>query len=136
MPFYESIYILRPDLATDQIESAIARVGGIISAQGGQILQTEMWGRRDLAYPINKQNKGFYVYHVVEGGGALVRELEGRLKIDDEILKFLNVRVEKPSLAATPMVAPPAEEEGSAPRRSGEEAEEEGEESDEGDEED
>lgn len=131
MSFYETIYILRPDLSTEQIEQANKRVGEIISAHGGAILQTELWGRRDLAYAVNKQTKGFYVFHVVEGGGALIRELEDRLKIDEEVLKYMNVRVFKPSLTATPMAA--ASDDTAAPvRRIDEEELEEDLEEDEG----
>ncbi|MBF0426220.1 MAG: 30S ribosomal protein S6 [Magnetococcales bacterium] len=117
MAFYESIYILRPDLATEQVEQVNKRVGEVITSRGGTILKTELWGRRQLAYPIKKNTKGFYVFHVVEGGGQLVAELESRLKIDEDVLKFQNVRVAKPQMAATPLAAIGNEE----PRREGRE---------------
>ncbi|MBF0153578.1 MAG: 30S ribosomal protein S6 [Magnetococcales bacterium] len=115
MSFYESIYILRPDLATEQVEQVNKRVGEIIANQGGTILKTELWGRRQLAYPIKKNAKGFYVFHVLEGGGQLVAELESRLKIDEDVLKFQNVRVSQPQMAASPLAAVGNEE----PRREG-----------------
>ncbi|MBF0136552.1 MAG: 30S ribosomal protein S6 [Magnetococcus sp. DMHC-1] len=115
MAFYESIYILRPDLATEQVEQVNKRVGDIIASQKGTILKTELWGRRQLAYPIKKNTKGFYVYHVLEGGGQLVAELESRLKIDEDVLKFQNVSVPKPYLSASPLAAAGNED----PRREG-----------------
>lgn len=112
MAFYETIYIVRPDLSNEQVEVVIARVGELLATFGGKILQTELWGRRDLAYPVKKSTKGYYVFHVVEGGGNMVREVEDRLKINEDILKFMNVSVVKPTLKATPMAAPPQREEG------------------------
>ncbi|MBF0177562.1 MAG: 30S ribosomal protein S6 [Magnetococcales bacterium] len=113
MAFYESIYILRPDLAAEQVEQINKRVGDIVTNNGGVILKTELWGRRQLAYPIKKNTKGFYVFHVLEGGGQLVAELESRLKIDEDVMKFQNVRVHEASMAATPLAAIGSEE----PRR-------------------
>lgn len=119
--FYEVIYILRPDLTNEQVEVVVKRVTDLITGQEGKILQTEYWGRRDLAYEVKKNTKGFYVYHSVEGGGNLVRNIEDRFKIDEDILKYQNIRVEKPVVGPTAMSAPerpevrdPEEEEGLA----------------------
>lgn len=103
MAFYESIYIVRPDLTTEQLEQVNKRVTGIITDNGGQILQTELWGRRQLAYPVKKNTKGYYVFNLIQGGGALVANLEARLKIDEDIIKFLNVSVDKPDRSPTPL---------------------------------
>jgi len=101
--FYESIYIVRPDLTTEQLEQVNKRITAIITDNGGQILQTELWGRRQLAYQVKKNSKGYYVFNLLEGGGALIATLEARLKIDEDILKFLNVRVEKPVRTPSPL---------------------------------
>lgn len=112
MAYYETIYILRPEMTTEQVETINSRVAEIITANGGTILQTELWGRRELAYTVKKNTKGYYVFHVVEGGGSLVANLEARLKIDEDVLKFSNVRVDKPLDGASPLAVPdrPAEE--------------------------
>ncbi|MBF0110686.1 MAG: 30S ribosomal protein S6 [Magnetococcales bacterium] len=103
MAFYESIYIVRPDLTTEQLEQVNKRITAIITDNGGQILQTELWGRRQLAYQVKKNSKGYYVFNLIEGGGGLIATLESRLKIDEDILKFLNVRVEKPVRTPSPL---------------------------------
>ncbi|MBF0454788.1 MAG: 30S ribosomal protein S6 [Magnetococcales bacterium] len=108
MAYYESIIVIRPDLTTEQIETVTNRVSGIISNNGGKILQTELWGRRQLAYMVKKTSKGYYVFNIIEGGGPLIATLEGLLMIDEDILKFMNIRVAKPSLDPTPL-APSAE---------------------------
>ncbi|MBF0383528.1 MAG: 30S ribosomal protein S6 [Magnetococcales bacterium] len=108
MAYYESIIVIRPDLTTEQIETVTKRVNEIISNNGGKILQTELWGRRQLAYTVKKTNKGYYVFNVIEGGGPLIATLEGLLMIDEDILKFMNIRVNKPILDPTPL-APNAE---------------------------
>ncbi|MBF0609767.1 MAG: 30S ribosomal protein S6 [Magnetococcales bacterium] len=94
MSYYESIYILRPDLSNEQVEQVIRRVGEIISHLGATILRSEMWGRRDLAYLVKKHAKGFYVFNVLEGNGNMVAELENRLKIDEDVIKYMNVKVD------------------------------------------
>lgn len=104
MAFYESIYILRPDLTTEQVEQINNRVAEIIASQGGTILETELWGRRQLAYLVKKTNKGFYVFHVVEGGGPLVATLESWLKINEDVLKYQTISVRKPKTGPSPLV--------------------------------
>lgn len=106
MAFYEVIYILRPDLSNDQVDGVVKRVTDLITSLEGKVLQTEYWGRRDLAYEVRKNTKGFYVFHSVEGGGSLVRSMEDRFKIDEDIIKYQNVRVEKPVAGPTAMSAP------------------------------
>lgn len=108
MAYYESIIIIRPDLTTEQIETVTNRVGDIISNNGGKILQTELWGRRQLAYIVKKTSKGYYVFNILEGGGPMIATLESMLMIDEDILKFMNIRVSKPVLDPSPL-APNAE---------------------------
>ncbi|OSM02577.1 30S ribosomal protein S6 [Magnetofaba australis] len=115
MAFYETIYILRPDLSNEQVEQVVKRVGEMIEGLGGKILKTEMWGRRQLAYLVKKNNKGFYVFHSVEGGGTLVHELESKLRIDEDVIKFQNIRVEQAFADPTPLAPqeePKSEEKG------------------------
>ncbi len=108
MAFYESIFIVRPDLTTEQVDQVVNRVADLITAGGGTILQNELWGRRQLAYPLKKNTKGYYVFNLVEGGGSLIADLEARLMIDEDILKFQNISVKKAHLSPSPL-APFAE---------------------------
>ncbi|MBF0271151.1 MAG: 30S ribosomal protein S6 [Magnetococcales bacterium] len=114
MAFYESIFIVRPDLTTEQVEQVATRVADIITAGGGTILQNELWGRRQLAYPLKKNTKGFYIFNLVEGGGPLIANLEARLMIDEDVLKFQNIRVKKANLVPSPL-APFGERAADAP---------------------
>ncbi len=103
MAFYESIFIVRPDLTTEQVEQVATRVADLLTSGGGTILQHELWGRRQLAYPLKKNTKGFYIFNLVEGGGSLIANLEARLMIDEDILKFQNIRVKKANLVPSPL---------------------------------
>lgn len=103
MAFYESIYILRPDLTTEQVEQINLRVAEIVATHGGKILSTELWGRRQLAYPIKKTGKGYYVFHIMEGGGPLVASLESWMKINEDLLKYQHIATRKPRILPTPL---------------------------------
>ncbi|MBF0629002.1 MAG: 30S ribosomal protein S6 [Magnetococcales bacterium] len=103
MAFYESIFIVRSDLTTEQVEQVATRVADLITSGGGTILQHELWGRRQLAYPLKKDTKGFYIFNLVEGGGPLIANLEARLMIDEDVLKFQNIRVKKANLVPSPL---------------------------------
>lgn len=103
MPYYESIYILRPDLSTEQMEQVQGRLAQFIGQFGGVILRTEHWGRRDLAYPVGKSNRGYYLFHLLEGKGPFLGQLEDLLKIQEDILKFLHVRVKTAKMEPTPL---------------------------------
>jgi small subunit ribosomal protein S6 len=94
MAYYEIIYIVRADLTNEQIEQVINRVRDLVTANGGSIHRTELWGRRQLAYPIKKSNKGFYVFQVLEGQGTMVGTIEARMRIDEDIMKFQTIRIE------------------------------------------
>ncbi|MEO5345712.1 MAG: 30S ribosomal protein S6 [Magnetococcus sp. YQC-9] len=111
MAYYESIFIVRPDLTAEQVEQVAVRVAEIITANGGTILLHEMWGRRQLAYPLKKNTKGYYIFNLVEGGGSLIANLEARLMIDEDVLKFQNISVKKANLNPSPL-APSAERTG------------------------
>ncbi|MBF0622783.1 MAG: 30S ribosomal protein S6 [Magnetococcales bacterium] len=106
MAFYESIFIVRPDLTTEQVDVVAERVEKIIQDTGGRILRVEKWGRRTLAYPVKKNGNGYYIYKVIEGAGPLISTLEARLVIDEDILKFMNVRVDMPDMNPTPLAPP------------------------------
>lgn len=90
---YELIFIVQPDLSEEEVKTVSEKYLQIISAQKGSVIKTEDWGKRRLAYDINKQSKGTYVLVDFYGPGSMIREIERNLKIDDKILKFLTVKV-------------------------------------------
>ncbi len=94
MPFYESIFIARQDVPATQVETLAADFADIIRNNGGQVLKTEQWGLRNLAYRINKNKKGHYVLFNLDAPSAAVLELERNMRINEDILRFMTVRVE------------------------------------------
>jgi len=93
---YELIFIVQPELNEEEIKAVTDRYLQIITAQKGTIIKTEDWGKRRLAYDINKQSKGNYILVDFYGLGSMIREIERNLKIDDKILKFLTVKTSDP----------------------------------------
>lgn len=90
---YELIFIVQPDLSEEEVKTVSEKYLQIITAQKGAVIKTEDWGKRRLAYDINKQSKGTYILVDFYGPGSMIREIERNLKIDDKILKFLTVKV-------------------------------------------
>lgn len=90
---YETIYVLRPDVATEAAAKVSHRVQEVVEREGGKLTLVETWGRRQLAYPVKKFKRGVYVYVQYVSGGSLVSELERNLRMLDEVLKFQTVVV-------------------------------------------
>lgn len=90
---YETIYVLRPDVAKDAAQRVATRIEEAVTRENGKLTQVETWGRRQLAYPVRKLRRGVYVYVKYVGGGALVTEIERNLRMIDEVLKFQTVQV-------------------------------------------
>lgn len=88
---YETILIAHVDLSEDELTTLIDRYGTVVTGQKGILVKVERWGKRRLAYLINKQARGFYILIDYAGESAVVNELERNLKIDDKILKFMTV---------------------------------------------
>jgi small subunit ribosomal protein S6 len=90
---YETIFILRPDLANDAISAVNTKVRGVIEAGGGKLLKVENWGRRKLAYEVKKQLKGIYLFWRYLGGAGLVEEVERNLRLSDQVIRYYSVKV-------------------------------------------
>lgn len=95
MSFYESIFIVRQDVPAAQVETLTASFAEIVKAQGGTVAKTEQWGLRTLAFRINKNRKGHYVLFNLDASPAAITELERNLRINEDILRFLTIRVEE-----------------------------------------
>jgi small subunit ribosomal protein S6 len=93
---YELMLVLRPDVPDDRSQALIDRTTRQIVASGGQIVKVAPWGRRRLAYPIDRQREGSYHIVVFEGPSTVVAELERGLLITEEVLRHLVTRVERP----------------------------------------
>ena len=102
MAFYESVLVFRQDLTEPQVKEKAEKFTQIIKELGGDVKSTEFWGLRNLAYIIRKNRKAHYVMLNIELPGEQIKELERRSRIDEDVIRFLNVRVEK--LADTPSI--------------------------------
>jgi small subunit ribosomal protein S6 len=92
---YELVYILPPDISEQQVTELHQQVEAVVSRMNGQIEKTENWGRRRLAYEIGRYKEGVYVLEVINGSGELTKELDRRLKVMDQIVRHLIVRVDE-----------------------------------------
>ena len=94
MKRYEVVSIVKADLAEEDINTIIDKASQIITERKGIIAKAEKWGKRRLAYEINKQKDGFYFFIDYAGDGSIVAEMERNFKIDDRILKFMTVAIQ------------------------------------------
>lgn len=92
---YELIYILPPDTTDEQAAELHTQVEGIVSRLHGQIDKTENWGRRKLVYEIGHFKEGVYVLEVLNGSGELMKELDRRLRVMDQVIRHMIVRVDE-----------------------------------------
>ena len=91
---YELVYILPPDTTEQQVTELHEQLEAIVSRMHGQIEKTENWGRRRLAYEIAHQKEGVYVLELINGSGELMKELDRRLRVMDQVIRHLVVRVD------------------------------------------
>ncbi|MCU0950710.1 MAG: 30S ribosomal protein S6 [Burkholderiaceae bacterium] len=103
MRHYEICFIVHPD-QSEQVPAMIERYRTLITGQGGQIHRVEDWGRRQLAYPIDKLVKAHYVLMNVECGKATLDEIENGFRYNDAVLRHLTVGMKKAETAASPMM--------------------------------
>ncbi|MDP2278671.1 MAG: 30S ribosomal protein S6 [Nitrospirota bacterium] len=95
MNIYENIVILNASLGDEEIETASCKIKDLITNSGGEILNTDVWGRRKLAYEIKKQKKGFYLLLVFKSPSAAIKKLEDYYKVFDPVVKYIVIKLEK-----------------------------------------
>ncbi len=94
MRYYETIFIVHPDLAGDAYTEVVEKFKGVLNDLGATMIAVEEWGNRKLAYLVKKQKRGSYVQFAYETSPENIRELERRMRIDDKVIKFLTVQPE------------------------------------------
>ncbi len=92
---YEVVYVVSPEITEEGVTELHERVAEIVDQLGGKIDKTDNWGRRRLAYEINRHREGTYVIELVTGPGTLVTELDRRLRVMEQLLRHLIVRVDE-----------------------------------------
>jgi small subunit ribosomal protein S6 len=98
---YETIFILRPDLGEPQTKETIKRFEGIVGSNGGELIDTDEWGGRELAYRIKGERRGYYVRLDYVAPETATHEVERNLKLADGVLRYLSVLVNPATDAAT-----------------------------------
>ena len=94
MRIYEIMFIVRPEVPEEEIDRIITQFEGVVTSTGGTVQKAEKWARRRMAYDVKKCREGQYLLFTIECEPATVREFERRLKVSDQIIKFLTVRVD------------------------------------------
>jgi len=110
---YETICILNPDLSEEEVQETIESYSAIVTEHGGEITKTDQWGLRKLAYKVHGHQKGYFVYYLYSGVPETVSELERNLRISDQCIRYMTVKVDdlekaskvKPQLLEDPTLA-------------------------------
>src|SRR3954462_11343719 len=92
---YEVMFIVRPDVADEDVDKLVAGFSTTVTSGGGVVKSVEKMGRRKLAYMVRKFNDGHYVLLTIEADGAGVLELERRLRVTEQVIKFISVRMDE-----------------------------------------
>jgi len=109
MAFYECTFIMRQDIAPQDVHKAADRFVEMVTNLGGEVLKREYWGLRTLAYIVRKNKKGHYIMLGLNASDAAIKELERNFKINEEVIKYLTIRVEKIEEAPSYMMQAPAD---------------------------
>ena len=92
---YELLYILPPDSTEQQVAEIHEQIASVVSRLNGQIEKTDNWGRRRLAYEIGPHKEGVYVLELINGTGDLMKEIDRRLRVLDQVVRHIVVRVDE-----------------------------------------
>jgi len=95
-PYYETMYILRPDIPEEEVESHLTKYRDMLVETGADVLDNQMRGKRRLAYPIDKHKEGIYVQLSHNGDGQHVAVLEKAMRLSEDVIRYLTVKQEGP----------------------------------------
>src|ERR671911_833395 len=94
MPLYEHIFMARQDVTSQQVEAMVDQYKGVIEQNGGTVEKTEMWGVKSLAYRIKKNRKAHFTMFNINAPAPAVAEMERQMRINEDILRFMTIRVD------------------------------------------
>lgn len=100
MKGYETICILHPDFSEEEVRGTIERYSGLIAENGGEVTKSDHWGQRKLAYKVQGHQRGHYIYLLYTGAAETVSELERNLRILDQNIRYMTVKVDDVEEAA------------------------------------
>ena len=95
MRIYEELFIIRPDAPEEEVDPFIEQMKGIVTTAGGTVDKVDKWGKRRLAYRVDKFKEGSYVLFQFSSGPETVKEFERRLRVSDLVIKFITVRIDE-----------------------------------------
>jgi small subunit ribosomal protein S6 len=105
MALYEHVLIARQDISAQQAETLNETLKALIEEQGGHIAKIEYWGLRNLTYRIKKNRKGHYSLLAIDAPSAAVKEMERQISLNEDVLRYMTVRVEELDLELSPVLA-------------------------------
>src|SRR5262245_50545328 len=95
MPLYEHVFLSRQDVSAQQVEELTAQLKGVIEQMGGKISKLEQWGVKSLTYRLRKNRKAHFTFMNLDAPPAVVNEIERQERLNEEVLRYLTVRVEE-----------------------------------------
>ena len=95
-PYYETMYILRPDIPEEEVDSHLKKYNEILEKSGAEVLDSQMRGKRRLAYPIAKHKEGIYVQLSHKGDGQQVAVLERAMRLSEDVIRYLTIKQDGP----------------------------------------
>ncbi len=102
MNIYENMIIFNASLSDEEIKSASDKVSDLIVNSGGQMLKVDNWGKKKLAYEINKSKTGVYILYLFKAPSSTIRKIEDFFKVFDPVVKFMVIKLDKKQIAALP----------------------------------
>jgi small subunit ribosomal protein S6 len=117
MALYEHVFISRQDLSNAQAEGLIEQFGGILTDNGGTVVESEYWGLKTMAYKINKNRKGHYAYVRSDAPSAAVQEMERLMRIHDDVMRVLTIKLDKHEEGPSAVVLAKTQRDERGPRR-------------------
>jgi small subunit ribosomal protein S6 len=97
---YESVVLINAALEDEQIEATVSRILEVISTNGGELIEADKWGRKRLAYPINKSKSGYYLVIRFKASTQLISILERNYRLDENIIRYLTIALDKDAMEA------------------------------------
>lgn len=104
MAYYENVFIARQDISATQVDSLTEAFTNTVENGGGKVTKQEYWGLRNLAYKIKKNRKGHYVLLNLDASADVVQELERQMRINEDILRYLTIRLDELSDEPSPIM--------------------------------
>ena len=104
--YYETMYILRPDIAEEEVNQHIEKYNKLLEDMGGKILDSQMRGKRRLAYTIAKNREGIYVQLSHQGDGQHIEKIEKAMRLSEDVIRYMTIKQEGPLPTPKPKIKP------------------------------